>query len=162
MYGYQQRFDEMMMVISRAVSLDGTIREQFQEPLRLLALLQACGSDQAKIEKLGSEIGIPPVTKGTFCDFIRNFDFEGYHGYIKWIAVKEPFAPGDRGICIIKISPPYPQYNGLVYAFSQSLVSGAVEEIVSAHTLVSVEDLYDALAQSFILFYPVPREYLYL
>ncbi len=162
MYGYQQRFDAMITVISKAVNLDGTIREQFQEPLRLLALLHACGSDQTKIEQLGKETGVPPVTKEAFCDFIREFDFEGYSGYIKWIAVKKPHASGERGICIIKISPPYVQNKGLVYAFSQPLVNWTAEGIVSVNSLVPVEDLYNPLAQSFILFHPVSREYLYL
>jgi hypothetical protein len=165
-YGYQQRFDEMMTTIDKAINLDGAIQEHFQEPLRLVALLHACGSDQIKIEQVGKEIDVPPVTKEMFGDSIKtpevkNYQeyLQNYHGWLKWIAVKRPHASGESGIYLIKIAP---QNSGDVVARSQTIEGGKLELIPFMNSIVSVEDLYDALVRSFILFYPVPKGYPYL
>ncbi len=156
-YGYQRRFVEMMRTIDKAINLDGAIREYLREPLTLIALLSACGSNRPKIDRLEKWIGMPPVKKDAFCDFIKTFDLKGFFGYIKWIAVKKPRAAGKRGVFLSMIAP---QPNGVVWAFSEMIENRTTE--VAPHSIVSTEELYDAVSHSFILICPIKRGYPYL
>ena len=103
MYGYQKKFHEMITTIEKALTVDVRIQEAFRVPRNLEILLLACGSDRNKIEEVSQKLGIPPVTKGSFCRFITDFDLEGFTGYIQWIAVKRPNMPGEKGVHIIKV-----------------------------------------------------------
>jgi 16S rRNA G966 N2-methylase RsmD len=110
---------------------------------------------------LESKIGIPPVTKDMFCNFVNTFDLKGFSGYIKWIAVKKTPAAGERSVCVIYIVPPYASNGGLVVGYAQA-ITNAERELLTPQTLVSIDELYTALFHSFILVCPVEREYLYL
>ncbi len=154
MYGYQQQFEEMMNIITKAVQIDGEITEEFQERKILLTLLRACGSDQMKLERLRGSLGIPSSSRNSFCKFIQDFDLTDYHGFIQWIAIKRPNATGARGTFIIKITPPYEQNNRLVSASAQSVESWQFETVVSNSEPVSISKLYDALHASYILICP--------
>ncbi len=83
---------------------------------------------------------------------------EGFTGYIKWIAVKRPNTPGEKGVHIINVCPPYVQNNGLVCAHSQVFESGQIESITTSPQFVTIETLYDVLCRSFFLVYPIKRE----
>ncbi|HVB25624.1 MAG TPA: hypothetical protein VNG51_27050 [Ktedonobacteraceae bacterium] len=157
-YGYQKQFSEMIKIIDKALKVDKEVQEAFRQPLRLEILLLSCGSDKSKVELVSQKLSIPPVTKEAFCSFITDFDIEGYSGYINWIAVKRSNMPGEKGVHIIKICPPYVQNGGLVSAYSQAYKSGQMEEITFSPQFVTIEDLYDILCHSFILVYPVNRE----
>ncbi len=153
MYGYQQQFEEMMNIITKAVQIDGEITEEFQERKILLILLRACGSDQMKLEQLRERLGIPPSSRNSFCRFIQDFDLTDFHGFIEWIAIKRPDATGERGTFIIKIAPPYVQNQGLVSASAQSVESWKFETIADGYFL-NISELYDVLDASFILICP--------
>jgi hypothetical protein len=157
-YGYQKQFNPMITTIDKALTVDARIQEEFLHPRKLEILLLACGSDRSKIEQVSQKLGIPPVTKETFCSFITDFDLEGFSGYIKWIAVKRPNMPGEKGVHIINVCPPYVQRRGLVCAHSQIYETGQIEGIATSPQLVSVETLYDVLSRSFFLVYPIKRE----
>jgi tetratricopeptide (TPR) repeat protein len=157
-YGYQKQFNEIITTIDKALAVDAKIQEEFHQPRKLEILLLACGSDRSKIEQVSQKIGIPPVTKETFCTFIRDCDLEGFTGYIKWIAVKRPNTPGEKGVHIINVCPPYVQREGLVCAHSQIYETGQIEGITTSPQFVPVETLYDVLCRSFFLVYPIKRE----
>lgn len=157
-YGYQKQFNPMITTIDKALTVDARIQEEFLHPRKLEILLLACGSDHSKIEQVSQKLGIPPVTKETFCSFITDFDLEGFSGYIKWIAVKRPNMPGEKGVHIINVCPPFVHNNGLVCAHSQVFESGQIEGITTSPQFVSVETLYDVLSRSFFLVYPIKRE----
>jgi len=161
-YGYQKQFNEMITTIDKALTVDARIQEEFRQPRKLEILLLACGSDRSKIEQVSQKLGIPTVTKETFCSFITDFDLEGFTGYIKWIAVKRPNTPGEKDVHIINVCPPYVQYDGLVCAHSQVFETGQIEGLTTSPQFVTVETLYDVLSRSFILVYPIKREYFYL
>ncbi len=161
-YGYQKQFNEMITTIDKALTVDARIQEEFRQPRKLEILLLACGSDHSKIEQVSQKLGIPTVTKETFCSFITDFDLEGFTGYIKWIAVKRPNTPGEKDVHIINVCPPYVQYDGLVCAHSQLFETGRIECLTTSPQFVTVETLYDVLSRSFILVYPIKREYFYL
>ena len=153
MYGYQQQFEEMMKIIDKAVKIDGEINEKFQQRQILLTLLRACGSDQMKVERLRKRLGIPRVSKKTFCKFIQDFDLTDFHGYIQWVAIKRPSAAGEKGIFIIHITPPYAQNKGLVSASTLSVESWQTENIANGE-LISIGKLYDTLHASLVLICP--------
>jgi hypothetical protein len=58
-----------------------------------------------KLQRLRKKLGIPAVSKKTFCKFIQDFGTD-FQGYIQWIAIKRPGATGEKGIFIIHITPP--------------------------------------------------------
>ncbi len=153
MYGYQQQFEEMMKTIDKAVKIDAEIKEGIQQRKILLTLLRAGGSDQMKLQRLRKRLGIPHVSKTTFCKFIQDFDLTDFHGFIQWIALKRPGAAGERGIFIIKISPPYVQNKGLVSASALSVESWKPDNVANGD-LVSISKLYNELQASFILISP--------
>jgi hypothetical protein len=157
-YGYQKRFSEMIVTIEKALAVDAGIPEEFRQPRKLEILLLSCGSDRSKVEQLSRKLGIPPVTKEAFCSFITDFDMEGFSGYIQWIAVKRPNMPGEKGVHIIKVCPPYVQNGGLVCAHSQVYETGKIEGITTSPQFVTSEVLYDILCRSFILVQPLTRE----
>ena len=157
-YGYQKRYNDMITTIDKALTVDARIQEDFRQSRKLQILLLACGSDRSKIEQVSQKLGIPPVTKETFCSFITDFDLEGFTGYIKWIAVKRPNTPGEKGVHIINVCPPYVQHDGLVCAHSQVFETGQIEGITTSPQFVTVETLYDVLCRSFILVCPLKRE----
>ena len=150
MYGYQQQFGDMMKIIDKAVTIDGEIQERFQQRKILLTLIRACGLDQMKLQRLRKMLGIPPVSKKTFCKFIQDFDLTDFHGHIQWIAIKRPRAAGERGIFLIMITPPYVQNKGLVSASTLSVESWKSENIANGE-LMSIGKLYDTLHASLIL-----------
>ncbi len=160
MYGYQKQFNETVTTIDKALTVDVRIQEEFCHPRKLEILLLACGSDRSKIEQVSRKLSIPSVTKESFCSFITDFDLEGFTGYIQWIAVKRSNMPGEKGVHIIKVCPPYVQNGGLVCAHSQVFETGQIEGITTSPQFVTVETLYDVLCRSFILVYPVNRELL--
>lgn len=156
MYGYQQQFEEMMNIITKAVQVDGEITEEFEERKILLTLLRACGSDPMKLEQLRERLGIPPSSRIAFCTFIQDFDLTDFHGFIEWIAIKRPDTTGQQGTFIIKIAPPYVQNQGLVSASAQSVESWQFETIADG-IFLNISELYDVLEASFVLICP-PRE----
>ncbi len=156
MYGYQQRFQEMMKIIRKAITIDEGMKGEFQERGILLTLLRACGSDQTKLESVRKTLGIPLVTKTSFSTFIKGFDLEGFSGYIEYIAMKRPDA-GERGIFLIKITPPYEVNKRLVSADAQNVDSWQFERVVSNFEPVSIHELYDTLYSRFVLIYPLQR-----
>lgn len=156
MYGYQQQFDAMMQIINKAITIDEGMKEEFQGRDFLLTLLRACGSDHTKLERVREILGVPRITKETFQTFITGFDLEGFHGYIECIAMKRPDTPGDSGIFLIKITPPYVQYEGMVSASTLSVETWQSENVANGE-LVSIYDLYEALNELFVLFYPIQK-----
>ena len=108
MYGYRDRFDDMIKIIDRAITIDEAMKERFRGSKILVTLLRACGADRTRLERLSKKFGISPTTKKTFRDYVQNFDLVDFHGFIEWIAVKRLNAKGEPGIFIIKITPPYP------------------------------------------------------
>lgn len=159
MYGYQQKFDQMIQIIEKAVKIDEAIKEKFRERAVLLMLLRGCRSDRSNIEKLETKIGIPPVSKDSFSDFIKTFDLVDFHTYIEWLAVKRPSAPGGGSIFVIKIGHPLPSKEEIVSAYAQNLEDGKIEPIVPDATPVPVEELYDKLHPLFYLICYVEPEY---
>ena len=153
MYGYQQQFEEMMNIITKAVQIDREITEEFQERKILLTLLRACGSDPMKLEQLRERLGIPPTSKLSFCNFIQDFDYADFNGYIYWLAIKRPNAAGEKGTFLIMITPPYVQYKGLVSASAQNVESWQNETVADGYFL-NISELYDALDTSFVLICP--------
>jgi len=154
MNGYHLQFEDMMKIIDKAVLVDGEIKERFQQRKILLTLLRAGGSDQMKLQRLRKRLGIPSVSKKTFCTFLQDFDLTDFHGFIQWLAIKRPSATGARGTCIIKITPPYVQNNRLVSASAQSVESWQFETVISTNEPVSISKLYDALHPLFDLICP--------
>jgi hypothetical protein len=157
MYGYQQRFQEMMKIIRKAINIDEGMKGEFQEWGILLTLLRACGSDQTKMESVRKTLGIPLITKTSFSTFIKGFDLEGFSSYIEYIAMKRPDAPGERGIFLIKITPPYEVNKRLVSADAQNVDSWQFERVVSNIEQVSIPELYNALCSRFVLIYPLQK-----
>jgi len=157
-YGYQKQYNEMITTIDKALLVDTRRQQEFRQPRKLEILLLACGSDRSKIEQVSQKLGIPPVTKETFCSFVTDFDMESFTGYIKLIAAKRPNRLGEKGVHIINICPPYVQNNGLVCAHSQVFETGQIEAITTSPQFVTIETLYDVLYRSFFLVYPVKRE----
>jgi hypothetical protein len=158
MYGHQKTFREMITTIEKALSADVRIQEEFHVPRHLEILLLACGSDRNKIEQVSQTLGIPPVTQESFCSFITDFELEGFTGYIQCIAVKRPNMPGEKGVRILKVCPPYVQNGGLVCAHSQVFETGQIEGITYSPQFVPIEELYGILCRSFILVHPITRE----
>jgi hypothetical protein len=152
MFGYQQQFDNMMRIIDKAVQIDEEIKERFQQRKILLSLLRACSSDQMKLQRLRKSLGIPPVSKKTFCKFIQDFDPD-FRGFIQWITIRRPSAKGAKGIFIIHITPPYEQYKGQVSASAFSVESWKTENIANGE-FVSIAKLYDMLHATLILICP--------
>ncbi len=155
MYGYQQQFEDMKSIIGQAVKIDEKIKEKFQQRKILQMLLRACNSDQIKLEVLRKSLSLPLVSKKTFCDFLQEFDLTGFNGFIEWIAVKRPSAPGEKGTFLIKITPPYPSNEGKVSASGQSIKSWDFETVISDREPVTIEELYEALHSLFILLCPI-------
>jgi hypothetical protein len=153
MYGFQLQYDDMMIIIDKAVQIDGEIKERFQQRKILLTLLRAGGTDQMKLESLRKRLGILPDTKSNFRTFIQDFDLTDFHGYIKWIGMKRPNAAGERGIFVLHITPPYEQNEGLVSASTLSVESWQTENIANGD-LVSISKLYDVVHASFALICP--------
>ncbi len=154
-YGYQQQFEDMIRTIGQAVKIDEEIKEKFQQRKILQTLLRACDSVQMKVERLRHSLGIPHVSKETFCKFLQDFDLTNFNGFIEWIALKRTSFSGERGTFLIKITPPYPSNEGKVSASAQSIEFWNFETIVSTAEPVTIEELYDALHSSFILFCPI-------
>ncbi len=155
MYGYQEQFEDMIRVIGQAVKIDKNIEEQFQQRKILQMLLRACNSDQIKLEVLRKSLSLPLVSKKTFCEYLQNFDLTDFDGFIEWIAVKRPSAPGKKGTFLIKITPPYPSNEGKVSASGQSITSWDFETVISNIEPVTIEELYEALDSLFILLCPI-------
>jgi tetratricopeptide (TPR) repeat protein len=155
MYGYQEQFEDMIRVIGQAVNIDENIKEQFQQRKILQILLRACNSDQIKLEALRKSLSLPPVSKKTFCEYLQNFDLTDFDGFIEWMAVKRPGAPGKKGTFLIKITPPYPSNEGQVSASGQSITSWDFETVIPTTEPATIEELYKSLHSLFILFCPI-------
>lgn len=119
LYGYQRRLRNMMQIIDQALAVDTRIEEEFCQPRILEALLLPCGSNRFDIERLRQKLHLPDPTKDLFCGFLQDIDVQQYHGYAEWVAVKQANKPGEKGVHILKICPPYTQNNGLVSAHAQ-------------------------------------------
>lgn len=152
MYGYQEQFEDMRSIIGQAVTIDEKIKEKFQQRKILQMLLRACNSDQIKLEVLRKSLSLPLVSKKTFCEYLQEFDLTGFNGFIEWIAVKRPSAPGEKGTFLIKITPPYPSNERKVSASCQSIKSWDFETVISDREPVTIEELYGSLHSLFILF----------
>ena len=152
-YGYLQQFEYMMEIVDKIADIDERKRNVFKQRGILLTLLHACGSDQVKLEKLRKRLGIPSVSKETFCKFIQDFDLIDFHGFIEWVAIKRSNTSGERDTFIIKIVPPYVQNKGLVYASALSVTSWQSESISNGESM-SIDKLYDELHDLFILICP--------
>jgi hypothetical protein len=151
MYGCQKQFGDVILTLDKALTAKEGIQEVFRQPRLLKILLLACGSDRNKVEQVCRKLDIPSVTKENFCHFIVDFDLEGFTGYIQWIAVKKSNMPGEKGVHIIHICPPYVQNGGLVCAHSQVFQTGQIEGIPTDPQFVAVETLYETLCRSFLL-----------
>ena len=154
LYGYQQQFDEMVGIVEKTINIDDRMKGKFRQQKILLTLLRACGSDRTKLEKLRKNIGVSPVTKKSFSKHIKDFDLEGFHGYIEWIAMKKLDAVGETGSFIIKITPPYAVNKGLVDATALRVEDGKTETIVPVDKNVTIEELFDKLNSLFFLISP--------
>ncbi len=155
MYGYQEQFEEMICVIERTVNIDERIKGQFQQRKILQTLLRACNSDEIKMEVLKKSLNLPLVSKKTFCEYLQNFDLTDFNGFIEWLAIKRPDAPGVKGTFLIKITPPCPPNEGKVSASGQSITSWDIETLVPNTEPVTIEELYEALRSQYKLFCPV-------
>lgn len=123
-------------------------------------LLEACGVDQSKIDRLRETLNLPETTEQVFCNYITK-EYPATFNYskgefIRWVAVKRPDALGLGGTFVISISPLYPALEGTVYAFAAT-PDGRQEEVVPAQQdkRVSIEELYRLLTSLFILFCPI-------
>jgi tetratricopeptide (TPR) repeat protein len=157
MYGYQRQYQEVISTLDKALTANERIREEFLLPRMLEILLVPCGSDRERIEQIKSRLHIPLLTKEVFCGFIRDIDLEQYHEYIEWIAVKRANMPGEKGVHILKICPPYAQNNGLVSADALAYVTGTIESVTVDPRFVTIEELYEMLCQSFFLVSPIRK-----
>lgn len=155
MYGYQQQFEDMIRTIRQAIKIDKEIKVKFQQRKIQQMLLRTCDSEQIKLERLRKSLGLPHVTKKFFCQFLQDFDLTNFNGFIEWTAIKRPNVSGERGPFLIQITPPYPSNDGKVSASAQSIESWGFETVVSNTEPVTVENLYDTLHSSFILFCPI-------
>lgn len=155
MYGYQQQFEYMTRLIEKTIKINKEMKEKFQQRKIIRTILRACDADLMKLERLRKSLDIPRVTKKTFCEFLQDFDLAGFNGFIEWIAVKRPNLSGEKGTFLIKITPPYPSNEGKVSASAQSIESWSFETIISASEPVTIEELYDELYASFMLFCPI-------
>lgn len=155
MYGYQQQFEDMISIIGQAFKNDEKIKGQFQQRKILQMLLRVCHSDQIKLEALRKSLSLPLVSKKTFCEFLKEFNLTGFNGFIEWLAIKKPSAPGEKGTFLIKITPPYPSNEGKVSASGQSITSWNYETVISDREPVTIEELYEALHSLFILLCPI-------
>ena len=157
MYGYRRQYQEVISTLDKALTANEKIREEFLQPRMPEILLAPCGSDRDRIEQIRSRLHIPPLTKEAFCSFIQDIDLEQYHEYIEWIAVKRANMPGEKGVHILKICPPYAQNNGLVSADTQPYATGTLESVTVDPRFVTIEELYDMLCQSFFLVFPIRK-----
>lgn len=155
MYGYRDRFDDMTKIIDRAITIDEAMQERFRGSKILVTLLRACSADRTRLERLSKKLGISPTTQNSFCDYVKNFDFTNFHGYIEWIAIKRPNAKGEQGIFVVKVTPPYPVNERKVDASALRLEDGKVETIVAVDKLVTIEELFDLLNPLFSLICPI-------
>ncbi len=155
MYGYQQQFEATIRAIEQSIKIDEKIKEKFQQRKILQTLLRACDSEQMKLEGLRKSLGLSPVSNKTFCKFLQDFDLTNFNGFIEWIAIKRPSVSGEKGTFLIKITPPYPSNEGKVSASGQSIKSWDFETVVSNAEPVTIEELYEVLYSSFILFCPI-------
>ena len=160
MYGSRHQYDEMIMVLDKAAQISPivqTMKAEFRERPMMLILLGACGVDQSKIERLRETLNLSETTEQFFCNYVtKEYPLNPNYtqgGFIKWVAVKRPDAPGISGTFVISISPLYPALEGTVYAFAAT-PDGRPEEIVPAQQdkRVSIEELYRILTSLFILF----------
>lgn len=90
MYGYQDRYNDMVRIIDRARKTGEGIIAEFRKPMYLQMLICSCGNNRIRIEELGRKIGVElPVSKEAFCRFMSNFDVVGmYPNFIQWIAIR--------------------------------------------------------------------------
>ena len=154
MYGYRGRFDDMLKIIDRAITIDEAMQERFRGSKILVTLLRACDADRTTLERLSEKLGISPTTQNSFCEYVKNFNFVNFHGYVEWIAVKRPNAKGEPGIFVIKVTPPYPVNERKVDASALRIEDGKVETIVAVDKLVTIEELFDLLNSLFFLICP--------
>jgi hypothetical protein len=154
MYGSQGQFDDMLELIDRVITIDEKMQERFQRSKILITLLRSCDTDEMKLKRLSTKLAIAPTTKNFFCDYIKNFHFENFHGFIEWIAVKRPHAKGEPGIFFLKITPPYPVNERKVNASALRVEGGLGETIVAADKLVTIEELFDLANPLFFLICP--------
>ena len=163
MYGYLHQYDEMVEVLGKASQISlivQVMKDEYRERPMMLILLGACGTDQAKIDRLRETLHLPRTTE----QFFRHYITEVYPlnpnylpgEFIKWTAVRRPEAFEVGGTAIISISPLYPSLQGTVYAFT-TYPDGRPQEIVPPQQdkRVSIEELYRKLTYLFILFCPV-------
>lgn len=144
----------MLNITDRAITIDEVMQERFRGSKILVTLLRACDTDRTTLERLSEKLGISPTTQNSFCEYVKNFNFVNFHGYIEWIAVKRPNAKGEPGIFVIKVTPPYPVNERKVDASALRVEDGKVETIVAVDKLVTIEELFDLLNSLFFLICP--------
>lgn len=154
MYGYRDRFADMLKITDRVITIDEAMQERFRAFKVLITLLRACDADRTRLEGLTRKLGLSPTTKTSFCDYVQNFDFVKFHSFIEWIAVKRPNAKGEPGIFIIKITPPYPANERKVDASALRVEDLKGETIVAVDKPVTIEELFDLLNPLFFLICP--------
>ena len=161
MYGCRHQYDEMMEVLDKASQISQIVqamKAEFRERPMMLILVDACGSDQTKIERLRGMLNLPRTTEQFFCEYVKEFPLKTHQlpaPYIEWIAVRKPEAAGESSTFIIKITPPYPSNQEKVDAFPTTSDGRYHTPIVPSENRVSIEELYTILTSLFILFCPI-------
>lgn len=159
MYGYRDEYDAMLACTKKAVRLDEDIKERLQENLTILMLMNACGNNRDRMERLGNTIGLElPVAKERFCRTMRKVDWVAQRGtFINWIAIKKPGRTGDQGRFIVKVAAANDLDEGAVYAscYHQDSMGGNVYQpetkIGDRDKQVTLEKLYEELDKTFLL-----------
>jgi hypothetical protein len=161
MYGCRYQYNEMIRILDKTSQINSIVqvmRDQFRERSMMRILVDACGSDQTKLERLRGTLNLPATTQMSFCKYAKEFPLKTHQlpaPYIEWIAVRKPEAAGESGTFIIKITPPYPSNQEKVDAFPTTPDGRYYTPIVPSENRVSIEELYSILISSFILFCPI-------
>jgi len=161
MYGCTQRYDDLMLVLEKARQIRPIMQvmeDEYRVRPMLFLLVDACCSDQTKIERLRETLALPKPTEQYFGNYMTHEYFlnpKSRTSYSEWVAVRKPDVPGEKemGSAVLKICAPYPPER-TTYAFF-GYHDGTTETIVSADQKVAVEDLFSKLRDLCILFCPL-------
>lgn len=111
------------------------MKVQYSKRPMLVLLLDACGSDHLKIDRLRETLALPQPTEQYFCTYItQEYPLTpAYHNhdYSEWVAVRRPDTPGamEIGSTLLKIALVTPPEARNTYAFFV-LPNGSYEDIV--------------------------------
>lgn len=163
MLGCAQQYEQMILMLEKAQQISPVVQVmegQFRKQPMLFLLLDACGSDPSKVERLWETLALPQFTEQDFCTYITEHypQSAAYHNrhYSEWVAITRPDTLRGRKIhsALMKIALEDKPEDGKTTAFFGP-PNGSTEDIVPPDKPVPVEDLYSKLCEGFIFFCPL-------